>query len=126
MWSKITHQKENNSENPQPIALIAANSEKTKAFSEEVGAAIEECQSNVDSEEAQNHLFIIIHKAKDIARDIRELSAANIQDSPFDERGKMELRQTMEKLTTQNVTNLINTTLERNIPLLEKQEGFDA
>lgn len=38
----------------------------------------------------------------------------------------MELRQTMEKLTTQNVTNLINTTLERNIPLLEKQEGFDA
>lgn len=37
--------------------------------------------------------FIIMHKAMDIARDIRELSAANIQDSPFDEKGKMELRQ---------------------------------
>ncbi|MCX8687272.1 hypothetical protein [Bifidobacterium sp. B4142] len=126
VWSKITHQKENNSENPQPIALITANSEKTKAFSEEVDAAIEECQSNVDSEEAQNRILIIMYKAMDLARDIRELSAANIQDSLFDEKRKMELRQTMEKLTTQSLTNLINTALERNIPLLKKQESFDA
>lgn len=126
VWSKITHQEENNSENSQPIALITANSEETEAFSKEVDGAIEECQSNMDSEEAQNRLLIIMYKAMDLARDIRELSAANIQDSPFDEKRKMELRQTMKKLTTQNVTNLINTTLERNITLLEKQEGFDA
>lgn len=126
VWSKITHQEENNSENSQLIALITANSEKTEAFSKEVDGAIEECQSNMDSEEAQNRLLIIMYKAIDLARDIRELSAANIQDSRFDEKRKMELRQTMEKFTTQNVTNLINTALERNIPLLKKQEGFDT
>ena len=126
VWSKITHQEENNYDNSQPIALITANSEETDAFSKEVDGAIEECQSNMDSEEAQNRLLIIMYKAMDLARDIRELSAANIQDSPFDEKRKMELCQTMEKLTTQNVTNLINTALERNIPLLKKQEGFDT
>lgn len=126
VWSKITHQEENNSENSQPIALITANSEETEAFSKEADGAIEECQSNMDSEEAQNRLLIIMYKAMDLARDIRELSAANIQDSPFDEKRKTDLRQTMEKLTTQDVTNLINTALERNIPLLKKQEGFDT
>lgn len=80
----------------------------------------------MDSEEAQNRLLIILYKAMDLAKDIRELSLANIQDSAFDEKMKLELRQTMEKLTTQNVTDLINRALERNIPLLENQEGFDS
>lgn len=81
---------------------------------------------HMDSEEAQNRLLIIMYKAMDLAKDIRELSSANIQESAFDEKTKLELRQTMEKLTTQNVTDLINKALERNIPLLEKQEKFDA
>lgn len=50
----------------------------------------------MDSEEAQNRLLIIMYKAMDLAKDIRELSSANIQESAFDEKTKLELRQTME------------------------------
>lgn len=42
VWSKITHQEENNYDNSQPIALITANSEETDVFSKEVDGAIEE------------------------------------------------------------------------------------
>ena len=49
-----------------------------------------------------------------------------MSEKKAEEKTKLELRQTMEKLTTQNVTDLINKALERNIPLLEKQKEFDA
>ncbi|WP_340504880.1 hypothetical protein [Bifidobacterium breve] len=127
LWNKVTRRsKKNDVETPQPIALLTSAPETTNAFSKEVDDAIEACQLHMDSEEAQNRLLIIMYKAMDLAKDIRELSSANIQESAFDEKTKLELRQTMEKLTTQNVTDLINKALERNIPLLEKQEKFDA
>ncbi|NMM93458.1 hypothetical protein [Bifidobacterium oedipodis] len=125
LWNKVTRQK-NDSEASQPIALLTSASEETNTFSKEVDEAIEECQLHMNSEEAQNRLLVIMYKAMDLAKDIRELSSANIRDSDFDEKTKLELRQTMEKLTTQNVTDLINKALERNIPLLEQQKDFDA
>lgn len=127
LWNKVTRRsKKNDVETPQPIALLTSAPETTNAFSKEVDDAIEACQLHMDSEEVQNRLLIIMYKAMDLAKDIRELSSANIQESAFDEKTKLELSQTMEKLTTQNVTDLINKALERNIPLLEKQEKFDA
>lgn len=127
IWGKVTRRsKKSSNDAPQPVALLSSTPEAANAFSKEVDEAIEACRLHMDSEEAQNRLLIILYKAMDLAKDIRELSLANIQDSAFDEKTKLELRQTMEKLTTQNVTDLINRALERNIPLLENQEGFDS
>lgn len=127
IWDKVAHHsKKNDAETSHPIALLTSIPETTNTFSKEVDEAIEACRLHMDSEEAQNRLLIIMYKAMDLAKDIREFSSANIQESAFDEKTKLELRQTMEKLTTQNVTDLINKALERNIPLLEKQKEFDA
>ena len=123
--ARLLHSKNDGNESVQPIALLTDGSENVDGFSKEVDDAIEDCRLNMDSEEAQNRLLVIMYKAIDLAREIRALSEANIQYAASDEE-RNELRRTMEKLATQDVANLINKALERNIPLLEQQKDSDA
>lgn len=123
--AKLTHSKNDEHESVQPIALLTDGSENMDSFSKEVDDAIEDCRLNMDSEEAQNHLLIIMYKAMDLAREIRALSEANIRYAASDKE-RDELQRTMEKLATQDVADFINKALERNIPLLEQQKDSDA
>lgn len=122
--ARMSHSRNDGNDSVQPVDLLTDGSENVYDFSKEVDDAIEDCRLNMDSEEAQNRLLVIMYKAMDLAREIRALSEANIQYVASDEE-RNELRRTMEKLATQDVADLINKALERNLPLLEQQKDSD-
>lgn len=84
-------------------------------FSEEVDTVLSEYESDMSSEEAQEHLIKIIMLAAYLAEEIRKLSGASIKT---DSKGYLELQRAMEKLTTQKVTDGINMILANNISML--------
>ncbi|WP_432624177.1 hypothetical protein [Bifidobacterium sp.] len=123
--ARLFHSRNDGNKSVRPVALLTDGSENVDGFSKEVDDAIEDCRLNMDSEEAQNRLLVIMYKAMDLAREIRALSEANIRYAASDKE-RDELQRTMEKLATQDMADIINKALERNIPLLEQQKDSDA
>lgn len=84
-------------------------------FSEEIDNALSEYEADMSSEEAQEHLINIIMLAVCLAEEIRKFSGAINTNS----KDYLELQQTMEKLTTQKVTDSINMILANNISMID-------
>lgn len=87
-------------------------------LSEEIDKVLGEYESDMSSEEAQQHLINIIMLAACLAEERRKLSGASIK---ADSDEYLELQRAMEKLTTQKVTDSINIILASNISMLDAQ-----
>ncbi|MGW8115166.1 hypothetical protein ACVS9P_08330 [Caproicibacterium sp. NSD3] len=89
------------------------------AFSHEVDEVLNEYKENMSSEEAKAHLLNIMLSAMYMASEIRKLSNAVITDESLSEDQKIELKASLEKLTTQNAANSINEILAQKVPLMD-------
>jgi hypothetical protein len=90
-----------------------------EAFSKEIDVALDDSRSSMSSAKAQQHLLKILMAASIIADSIRELSNAHIEhdaDLP-------ELKNAMEKLATQQVTDAINRMLTTDRSLLDDESS---
>lgn len=110
-------QKANSSNNEQEESANLSPAEilPTK-FSEEIDTILDEYEADRSSEEAQEHLINIVMLAVCLAEEIRKLPSALIK---ADSKDYLELQRAMEKLTTQKVTDSINTILANNISMLD-------
>ena len=83
-------------------------------FSQSVDLMVEEYYADMSSEEAQQHLLNIMVAALIIAGEIRKLTNATLKDED-----RLTWGATLEKLTTQKVTDAINRILEEKMLTLD-------
>ncbi|MGI8755380.1 MAG: hypothetical protein ACR2MB_05870 [Acidimicrobiales bacterium] len=103
------------------IAELATLSKTAPAdFSKAIDVALEDCRTSMSSEEALGRLAAMLAAAAFIAEQVRMLSNARFEDDA----DFPELKSTMEKLTTQQVTDSINRMLETNSSLLEEETSI--
>jgi hypothetical protein len=88
-----------------------------EAFSSEIDVALEDSRSSMSVAEAQQYLLEILMAASIIADRMRALSNAHIEDDA----SLPELKITLEKLTTQQVTDTINRILATNTSILDDE-----
>lgn len=86
-------------------------------FSRSIDLAVNEFRADMSSEEAQQHLLNIMCAAMYMASEIRQLSNAVLKDED-----RLTWSVTLEKLTTQSVTDGINCILEREVLALDETQ----
>lgn len=77
-----------------------------------------EYHADMSSEEAQQHLLNIMCTAMYMASEIRQLTNATLKDEE-----RLTWRTTLEKLTTQSVTDGINRILEGKVLALDEAQA---
>lgn len=126
-WRKLTKQEKTaqciKCENSSQVDVfeLASQSKTTAAdFSMQIDKAFNNYKENMSSSEAQEHILAIMGAAAFIADEIRKLSNTCIKDdSEF-----LELKATMEKLVTQQVTDSINLILEQKSYILDEKTSL--
>lgn len=86
-------------------------------FSQSIDLTVYEFRADMSSEEAQQHLLNIMCAAMYMASEIRQLSNAVLKDEDRQAWGA-----TLEKLTTQSVTDDINRILEKKVQTLDETQ----
>lgn len=115
-WKKITKK-----EPEQTIECVEAEIESTLMkpddFSRIIELAVNEFHADMSNKEAQQHLLNIMCAAMYMANEIRQLSNAVLKDED-----RLAWSDTLEKLTTQSVTDGINRILEGNVLALDETQ----
>lgn len=115
-WKKITNKEP---EQAQVIEYIEAEYRPTpEEFSRSIELAVNEFHADMSSREAQQHLLNIMCAAMYMANEIRQLSTATLKDQD-----RLAWRDTLEKLTTQSVTDSINRILEGDVLALDEVQS---
>lgn len=83
-------------------------------FAQEVDVVVAGAETTMSSAEARDRLLAVLLAAAFIAEQMRELQRARIE--PEDGQDARELHKVMAKLTTQELTDMINRTLEADTP----------
>lgn len=86
-------------------------------FSQSIDLTVYEFRADMSSEEAQQHLLNIMCAAMYMASEIRQLSNAVLKDED-----RLAWGATLEKLTTQSVTDGINRILEKKVLTLDETQ----
>lgn len=116
-WKKIT-QKEPEQASERIAAGIEPTLMRPEDFSRSIDLAVNEFRADMSSKEAQQHLLNIMCAAMYMANEIRQLSNAVLKDED-----RLAWRDTLEKLTTQSVTDGINRILEGDVLALDKPQS---
>ena len=87
-------------------------------FSQSIDLAVNEYHADMSSEEAQQHLLNIMCAAMYMANEIRQLTNATLKDEE-----RLTWGTTLEKLTTQSVTDGINRILEGKVLALDETQA---
>jgi hypothetical protein len=111
-WKRITRRQEDAGPSAT-VEVEVLNRPAHEAFSREIDVAIHDTRTRMSTAEAQRYLLAILLAASFIAEAIRKLSNARIEG------GLPELTSAIKKLTTQQVTDAINQTLETSPSLLD-------
>ncbi len=115
-WQKMT--KKRSEESIECAKAEIAPMMKPEEFSQSIDLAVNELRTDMSSEEAQQHLLNIMCAAMYIANEIRQLSNAVLRDED-----RLAWKDTLEKLTTQNVTDGINRILEGKVLALDEAQA---
>jgi hypothetical protein len=99
--------------------LTALDGAVTADFANEVDVVLEEHQASMSSAEAQERLLAILVAAAFIAEQMRALSNVCVEDA------SPELRNAMDKLTIQQLTDSMNRMLEANSSLLDDETSAE-
>jgi hypothetical protein len=116
VWRRITRQHESVAHDATAEMTMLSET-ALEDFSKAIDVALEDSMSSMSGAEAQRHLLEILMAASIIADSMRALSNARIEDDA----DLPELKSTMEKLTTQQVTDAINRMLATNTSLLDDE-----
>lgn len=118
-WRKVTKK------GPEPEEAvasaevqIAAALPEPEAFSQSIDLAVNKYHADMTSEEAQQHLLNIMCAAMYMASEIRQLTNATLKDED-----RLAWGATLEKLTTQSVTDGINRILEGKVMALDAAQA---
>lgn len=119
LWRKITKK------GPEPEEAITSSEVEVAAalpepeeFSQSIDLAVNEYHADMTSEEAQRHLLNIMCAAMYMASEIRQLTNATLKDED-----RLAWGATLEKLTTQSVTDGINRILEGKVLALDAAQA---
>jgi hypothetical protein len=104
----IVAEEENNEAAGNGMALV--DRDLAAAFTTEIDEALADYRTNMSSDEAKQRLLAILAAAAVIAEQLRALFNARIQDADSPE--VAELRTALEKLSTQQVADAINSMLQ--------------
>ena len=121
-WKYITRKnKGNKNDTRYSTTGISIQTATTLDFlSRDINVVIDDYSNNMTSEEAQKHLVNILVLAALLASEIRSLSEACIKENSEISEHYLEWKVAFEKLTTQKVTDQINSILESNVSLLDE------
>lgn len=118
-WRKVTKK------GPEPEkAIEGAGAEiipvfpEPEDFSQRIDLAVAEYHADMSSEEAQQHLLNIMCAAMYMASEIRQLTNATLKDE-----ARLAWGTSLEKLTTQSVTDSINRILEGKVLALNAEQA---
>lgn len=118
-WRKVTKK------GPEPEETIECTGAEIisalpelEEFSQSIDLAVNEYHADMSSEEAQQHLLNIMCTAMYMASEIRQLTNATLKDEE-----RLTWRTTLEKLTTQSVTDGINRILEGKVLALDEAQA---
>ena len=113
-WKKIIK-----NEPEQAVECVATEIGSTpEEFSRDIDLAVNEFHADMSSKEAQQRLLDIMREAIDMANKIRQLSNVVLKDED-----RLAWRDTLEKLTTQSVTDSINRILEGDVLALDEVQS---
>lgn len=117
-WRKVTKKR------PEPEEAIECTDAEIisafpepEEFSQSIDLAVNEYYADMSSEEAQQHLLNIMCAAVYMASEIRQLTNATLKDEE-----RLTWGATLEKLTTQSVTDGINRILEEKMLALDAEQ----
>lgn len=99
-------------------AEIISVLQEPEEFSKNIDLAVNEYRTDMSSEEAQQHLLNIMCAAMYMASEIRQLTNVELKDEE-----RLIWGATMEKLTTQSVTDGINRILEEKVLTLDTEQA---
>lgn len=102
--------------------LLTIDVASAQDFSNNVDEVLNAYQENMSSEEAQAHLLNIMCCAMYMANEIRKLSNVVIKNEKINREYLLEWKLSMEKLTTQTVTDNINRILESDVLSMKETE----
>lgn len=118
-WRKVTKK------GPEPEEAIECTGAEIisalpepEEFSQSIDLAMNEYHADMSSEEAQQHLLNIMCAAMYMASEIRQLTNATLKDEE-----RLTWGATLEKLTTQSVTDGINRILEEKVLALDAEQA---
>ena len=97
---------------------IASVLPEPEEFSQSIDLAVNEYHADMTSEETQQHLLNIMCAAMYMASEIRQLTNATLKDED-----RLAWGATLEKLTTQSVTDGINRILEGKVLALDAAQA---
>lgn len=118
-WRKVSRKGPEPEETIECIgAEIISALPKPEEFSQSIDLAVNEYHADMSSEEAQQHLLNIMCAAMYMASEIRQLTNATFKDED-----RLTWGTTLEKLTTQSVTDGINRILEGKVLALDEAQA---
>ena len=117
-WRKVTKKGPELEESIECTgAEIISALPEPEEFSQSIDLAVKEYHADMSSEEAQQHLLNIMCAAMYMASEIRQLTNTTLKDEDC-----LVWRATLEKLTTQSVTDGINRILEEKVLALDAEQ----
>lgn len=118
-WRKVTKKEPESEEVLEEAGIeIASVLPEPEAFSQSIDLAVNEYHADMASEEAQQHLLNIMCAAMYMASEIRQLTNVTLKDED-----RLAWGATLEKLTTQSVTDGINRILEGKVLALDAEQA---